>query len=150
MELIVDANILFSALLKDGVTRKLLISDEFELYTSKFVFEEFFKHIDELAIKLNASNKVLNLHIDGLIAESKLKIITKDDVKSYVEKAEQISKDPDDVQYFACALKIKCGIWSNDKKMKNQSAVKVYTTADLLKIFNNQIVFYKTTHERGR
>jgi predicted nucleic acid-binding protein len=148
MELIVDANILISALLKDGVTRKMLLSDEFKLYTPNFIFEEFFEHINDLAIKSNISNKVLNIHINDIIAESKLKIVTKDEVRSYIQMAEQISTDPDDVQYFATALKMKCGIWSNDKKMKNQSDVKVYTTADLFKIFNNQIVFYKTTFER--
>ena len=36
--------------------------------------------------------------------------------------------------YFALALKLNCGIWSNDKKLKNQDKVKVYSTEDLLKI----------------
>jgi predicted nucleic acid-binding protein len=150
MELIVDANILISALLKNGVTRKLLLSDEFRLYTPKFILEEFFEHINELAIKSNISDKALNTLIKNMIVESKIKIISKDEVKSYIQMAEQISTDPDDVQYFATALKLKCGIWSNDKKMKNQSAVKIYTTSDLLEIFNNRIVFYKTTTKRER
>jgi len=46
-------------------------------------------------------------------------IISKNEVKTFIKKAEQISPDPDDVLYFATALKLNCGIWSNDKELKN-------------------------------
>ena len=42
-------------------------------------------------------------------------------------------KNKKDVLYFALALKLKCGIWSNDKKLKEQNKVKVYCTGELLK-----------------
>ena len=51
MELVVDANILVSGLLKDGITRELMLNNYISLYTSEFIFEEFFKHISELAKK---------------------------------------------------------------------------------------------------
>ena len=35
--------------------------------------------------------------------------------------------------YFALELKLNWGIWSNDKKLKEQNKVKVYSTEDLLK-----------------
>ncbi len=69
-----------------------------------------------------------------LIVESGLKIITKDEVRSFIDLAEKISPDPDDVLYFATALKLDCGIWSNDKELKNQNHVKVYSTSDLIKM----------------
>ncbi len=124
MELIVDANILISALLKDGVTRKLLLSDEFKLYTPKFILEEFFEHINELAIKSNISDKSLDIIIKNMIVESKIKIISKHQGRAYIQMAERISTDPDDVQYFATALKLKCGIWSNDKKNEKSIGYK--------------------------
>jgi predicted nucleic acid-binding protein len=52
-----------------------------------------------------------------------------------IKKAEQISPDPDDVMYFATALKLNCSIWSNDKEMKKQKYVRVYATHDLVKLF---------------
>lgn len=53
MELVVYANILVSGLLKDGITRELMLNNYISLYTSELIFEEFFEHIGELAKKEN-------------------------------------------------------------------------------------------------
>lgn len=63
-----------------------------------------------------------------LIVESSVKITTKDEVRSFIDLAEKISPDSDDVLYFATALKLDCGIWSNDKELKKQNHVKIYST----------------------
>ncbi len=47
MELVVDANILISGLIKDGITRDLMLRNDLDLYTSEFIFIEFFNHIKE-------------------------------------------------------------------------------------------------------
>ncbi|MBI2152065.1 hypothetical protein HYU21_05030 [Candidatus Woesearchaeota archaeon] len=36
--------------------------------------------------------------------------------------------------YFALALKLNCALWSNDKKLREQSEVKVYNTYELVKL----------------
>ena len=150
MELVVDANILFSALIKSGITREFMIDDDIILYAPEYILEEFFEHFNELKNKTHTDSFKLQNTAQKLISLSKLQIIPLSEINLFIKKAKEISPDPQDALYFATALKMNCGIWSNDKKMKNQLAVKVYTTADLLKIFNNQIVFYKTTHERER
>lgn len=43
----------------------------------------------------------------------------------------KISPDKDDVDYFALALKLDIGIWSNDKLLKGQSVVKVFNTMEM-------------------
>lgn len=135
MELVVDANILVSGLLKDGITRELMLNNYISLYTSEFIFEEFFKHIGELAKKAEMQKESLQNLAEILILESDLKVISKDEVRSFINLAKKISPDPDDVLYFATALKLNCAIWSNDKILKEQNQVKVYTTSDLLKLF---------------
>jgi len=50
---------------------------------------------------------------------------------SFMEKASAIP-DPDDVDFAALALKRDCPIWSNDKELKQQSVVKVFSTSDLV------------------
>jgi len=52
-----------------------------------------------------------------------------------MKKADEISPDPDDEMYFATALKQNIGIWSNDKEMKKQKVIDVYSTNDLVKLF---------------
>ena len=132
MELVVDANILISGLIKDGITRELLLNNYLDLYTSEFIYYELFKHIKEIAKKADMTvNKITDI-LEILIIESDLKIITKDHVKSFIDAANNISPDIDDALYFSVALKLNCAIWSNDKELKNQKIVKVYSTSDLL------------------
>lgn len=41
-----------------------------------------------------------------------------------------------DSEYFALALKLNCAIWSNDKRLKQQDKIKVYSTEDLVKVLH--------------
>ncbi|MFH1094689.1 MAG: PIN domain-containing protein [Candidatus Micrarchaeota archaeon] len=45
--------------------------------------------------------------------------------------ARRLSPDPDDWPFFALALSRDCGIWSNDKRLKKQAKVKVWSTEEL-------------------
>ena len=134
MDLVVDANILVSGLLKNGITRELMLNNELDLYTSEFIFTEFFKHLKDLAKKACMDINELKDIAEILIIESKLKVITKDEVKSYIDQADKISPDVDDALYFATALKLNCAIWSNDKELKNQKYVKIFSTSDLIRM----------------
>ncbi|MBS3175821.1 hypothetical protein J4457_01145 [Candidatus Woesearchaeota archaeon] len=55
-------------------------------------------------------------------------------IVSYFDDAENLTPDPDDMAYFAIALRLNCAIWSNDKKLKEQNKIKVYHTHELTKI----------------
>ena len=59
--------------------------------------------------------------------------VKEEDLIAYMEEADLITPDPDDVMYFALALKLNCSIWSNDKKLKHQDKIKVYFTEELVK-----------------
>ena len=135
MELVVDANILISGLLKNGITRELMLNIDIKLYTSEFIIEELFNHITELSKKAGMNKKEFKEQAEILINESDLKIVTKDEVRPYINLANALSPDIDDALYFATALKLKCAIWSNDKELKNQKHVKIYSTTDLIKLF---------------
>ena len=51
MELVVDANILFSALINEGTTRELMLNDELVLFAPEYIIDEFLEHIIELERK---------------------------------------------------------------------------------------------------
>ena len=53
-----------------------------------------------------------------------------------LEEAKKICPDRDDVPYFALALKFNIPIWSNDKKLKEQNKIKVYSTQDILNLLS--------------
>ena len=131
MELVVDANVLFSAMIKEGFTTELMFSDQIRLFAPEFLLEEVFKHENEILEKTKRNKDDFSeiLEILKLI----IKIIPAKEFDIYTTEAEVISPDPDDVQYFALALKLQCGIWSNDKKLKEQNSVSVYNTEEIAK-----------------
>ncbi len=134
MKLIIDANILFSAFLKDGLTRRIIIYNFFELYTPKYILEEFFEHIAELAKKSKVNKEIMKSNIKEFISSSGIKLYSKKDMQDFIGKAKIISPDNDDVMYFAAALKLNCPIWSNDKKLREQNKIKIHSTKEILDI----------------
>ena len=51
MQLVIDANIVFAALIKAGSTADLITSPKLELYSPPFLFEEFEKYSSYLLDK---------------------------------------------------------------------------------------------------
>ena len=51
MDIIVDANVLFSVLIKDSFSYNLLFSGKFHLFTPEYIFTELEKHKEEILEK---------------------------------------------------------------------------------------------------
>ena len=60
-------------------------------------------------------------------------VIPKEEYQAYVREAQSISPDEKDILYLALAIKLQCPVWSNDKKLKEQHRVIVYSTPELIK-----------------
>jgi len=131
MLLVADANELFSAAIKEGKAAEILVSDKVELITPEFIFSEFKKHKDEILEKTHRDSEDFNKFL--LLIEDKIEVIPSSELEPFLNEANSLSPDPDDMQYFAAALKYNCGIWSNDKALKKQSRVKIYSTSELIK-----------------
>ena len=132
MLLVVDMNILFSFFKKYSPTRKLLINPNLELYSPEYALDELNKHLEEIMLKSKINIGVFELY--KKILSWFVKFIPVSEYKEFKNKAELITPDEDDTQYFALALKLNCPIWSNDKRLKKQSKIEVFNTEDLLKI----------------
>ena len=128
MDLVIDSNILFAALLKESGTSDILFKHT--LYAPEFIFEEFKKYKEYLKGKTKRTEE----DFDGLfdLFERNVILIPKEEIESFIEKAEKISPDAKDIPYLALALKLKCGLWSNDGDLKEkQNVIQVYSTEDL-------------------
>ncbi|HIJ03012.1 TPA: hypothetical protein HA369_01705 [Candidatus Woesearchaeota archaeon] len=64
--------------------------------------------------------------------EKKITISPKEDYQQYLTPAKHITPDENDTEYFALALKLSCPIWSNDKRLKNQEKIRIFSTTELL------------------
>ena len=132
MKLIVDANILFSALIKEGLTAELLISDKLQLFAPEFLFTEFAKYKDLILRKTHRNEEEFNQLLE--ILKEQISIVPKKEITPFMDEAEKISPDPKDTIYLACAIALRSNIWSNDKKLKqDQTKITVFSTEELLK-----------------
>ena len=70
------------------------------------------------------------------IIKKKISIIPNEDTANFIVKAKEISPDEKDADYFALAIKLNCPLWSNDKKLKEQNQVDIYSSEELIKMFD--------------
>lgn len=130
MDLVVDANILISALIKESTTSDMLFRNDLHLFAPEFIFLELEKHKKEVKNKIKRTEEDFERLIK--IFERRIEIIPKEEIEVFLERAEEISPDIKDVAYVALALKLNCCIWSNDKILRDkQSIIKVYSTNEL-------------------
>ena len=129
MKLVVDANVLFSALIKDSTSAELLFNENLDLYFPDFIMDEFRKYESIILKKTHRTREqfygVLN-DLNKVIAT-----VQKRDFGRKLAEAKRFCPDKDDVMYFALALEMECALWSNDKKLKCQDRVKIYSTDEL-------------------
>lgn len=134
MDLVIDANILFSVLIKRGVTEKLLFEEDLHIFAPEFLFEEFEKYNDLILSKTDRTKEEFNKLIN--ILKRRIKIIPNEETEEFITQAKKICPDKKDVDYFALALKLKCPLWSNDKELKvKQKIILIYSTEELITMF---------------
>lgn len=130
MGLVVDANILFSFFNEKSKARELSTLSSIILYSPEFALEEINKHRGEILKRFSLSDVQFSLILKLL--QIVINFVKSEEYTRFLPKAKEISPDPDDVDFFALALKLECDIWSNDTNLKEQSRVKVFSTKDLV------------------
>lgn len=134
MEVILDANILFAGLIKASTTAILLFNPNLKIYAPEFVLEEFMKYSNFIQEKMKRTREEFVTIMHQL--HQVITVIPQEEYKEYMDKAEKISPDDKDTMYFALALKMKCGIWSNDSRLKKQNMVTIHNTKELVDRLN--------------
>ncbi len=132
MRLVVDANVLFAALIRRNATFLMLFEDSLQLYAPQFIFDEFAIHKDELVKKTSQNPQDFENAL--LIISKRFQIVQTSEFASFAQAAGSFSPDPKDVPYLALALHLgpDVSIWSNDKRLKIQDKVPVISTAELI------------------
>ncbi len=132
MEIVVDTNIIISALLRDGLTRRILLLSPFDMYTLAFAQEEIQKHKAELIYKSKLTDEQFGYLIQLIF--SRMSLVPLQDIEPFRDRATGIMMDIDiaDSPFLALAMLLDAPIWSNDAHFKRQNAAKVLTTKDIL------------------
>ena len=132
MKLVVDANVLFSFFKEESLTRKLITSPELLLFSPTFSLLELDKNKEEVADRAKISfdeyeyvKKVLTNFV---------RFIPLEKYENKLLEAKETSPDPKDIRYFALALWLAIPLWTNEKRLKRQDKVIVFSTSELLKM----------------
>ena len=131
MRLVVDANVLFAALIKDGMTAELFFDERLELHAPPHLEEELRRN--EAAIR----GKTTREDIDNAIVAAMGRIIlhTNREHAGTWDEALEKCPDPKDTPYFALALALGCPFWTAERGLERQEVVRVVRTSDLRRLF---------------
>lgn len=135
MKLVIDANIVISALIADSKTRELIVTLEPELLTPAFVHDEIENYEDMIAEKSGMGSDQVRQFIDLLFQY--IGVVPAEDFYPAIEKADEAigDTDPDDVLYLACAIANDAALWSDDSDFDQQNLVETYSTSDVIDSF---------------
>jgi len=135
VELVIDANIIISAVISSGgKTCYLLFSESTDLFAPEFLLKEFEKYKHEILEKSSLTEGEFNLALS--LISSRIKFIPFSEFEKSISKARKLCPDPDDTEYFALAISKNIPLWSNDKALKKQESVDVLSTSELLELFS--------------
>lgn len=133
MLVVVDANRIMAALLRDGTTRAVLLDRDCAFVAPDRLLDEVAKHRDLLRRRANADVRAFE-QLFALVL-SRIRIVSPRSIRRHLPEARAVMDpvDPSDVPYLACALAVDAdAVWSHDRHFDEQDLVEVWTNADLL------------------
>ena len=138
MPIVLDSNILISAIIRDSITREIIISSNNEFLLPEYSFLEIKKHEEDTLSKARLSKEEFIELMKKLLRY--IKIVKTQSILPFQKKAEKIMEniDRDDILFVACALAFKCPIWSDDRHFKIQKTIKVYNTEELTTLMSSK------------
>ena len=133
MIIIVDTNILISALIKNAQTRKIMVTANEHFVLPEIALEEVRDHEATILKKSGLSKEEYNHLLTRLL--NYVELIPIEKLKTHLQKACRIMEkiDIDDAAFIAAALAYTDAIiWSDDKHFKKQQQIKVFNTQEMM------------------
>lgn len=130
--IVVDANVLFGALLRDGTTRHVLLYGALDLHTPPTVWDEFGRNRAYLLTKSGATEAAFDLLVGALrdrVADVPLLLIR----QRMPEARKRVGTDGKlDAPYVAAALALGATLWTQDKRLRAWAGVACLSTEDIV------------------
>jgi putative PIN family toxin of toxin-antitoxin system len=133
MNLVIDTNRIIASLIRDGLSRNILLDSRFLFYSPEHTFAEISKY-DSLICKKAKINSEHFMTLLSIFFEH-IHVLAEEDYRDYIDESLDMISDSDDAPFIAAALAIKAdGIWTDDSDFNSQNQVKIYTTKDLINL----------------
>lgn len=133
MKLVIDVNIVLSALIRDSATRKLILESPDDLYFPEPSLEKIWKYKPYIIGKSGLPEKDVDKLLDALFKY--IRLVPTDDLRDRWDRARRIMGhiDPEDVVFIAAALALEnSAIWSDDRHFERQHAVQIRKTSEMM------------------
>jgi len=136
MKLVVDANVVISALIADSKARELVVTLEPDLFTPKFVHDEIGNYEELIVEKSGMTPDRVAQFVDLLFQY--IEVVLASEFYPYIEEADAAigDTDPDDVLYVTSALSTDAGICSDDSDFEEQDIVEAHWTSTVIDSFD--------------
>ena len=130
--IVVDTNILLSALIADSKTRNLVVNLDHQLVAPEPIYDEVEEYRGLIQEKSGLDRGAVDTLLNTLFKY--IEIIPTEDVEQFIDQAnkELGEIDKDDVVFLAAALSVDGSIWSDDQHLHQQDLVPAYTTPELI------------------
>lgn len=127
IEIVVDANIIISALI-GGSSREILFDHRFKFLTTDFTIGEVEKYIPEISKKSNTEER----YIQETLELIPLDIKEENRYGNSLDKADEMIGDIDekDIRILALAIETDNYLWSEDKDFEEAGFDKLLKTKD--------------------
>ena len=136
MIIVVDVNILISALIKDSAIREIIVKSEQDFCFPEPSMQKIRKYKPLIIEKSGMSEESINKVLEILFQF--VRIIPVEELKSYWLEAKRIMEhiDPEDVTFIATALsQEEAIIWSDDKHFERQNELLILKTKNMVDLF---------------
>lgn len=111
-----------------------------KIFAPEYLFDELEEHLSRIKLLTSLSSSEVDFLISRL--RGYITIVEKSEFEAFLHEANSLISDPDDTEYLALSLAMnKCPIWSNDPHFKEQSAVQVFTTEELVDFLKSKNLF---------
>ena len=134
MQLVVDANVLISALLRDNAVRDALRLTSDTVSTPRYAFEEIDAHREEISRRSDLSANELDQLLDEM-KHDLINTIENERARQNMNEADREMKDidPDDSVFVSTAIEIGGTVVSNDQHFEEQELVPHMWTSEFVK-----------------
>ncbi len=139
MNVVLDVNILFSAVMKDSTTRNILMTSDNEFFFPEESLVKIKKYESLLLQKSGLGEEELRDLLKLLFRI--VQVVSTNDTLQQWEKAKVLMErvDSEDVPILATALSIQSAIiWSDDAHLTKQDVVRVFTTREIINVLSDE------------
>ena len=138
MKLVIDTSSIISALIKNGISRRIIVSPAIKFITPDHTLKEISKYKEMICKKAKLTSNEFDILFTLLFEH--ITIMPKEEYKNSFDSAKQYIEDIDDVPFMALCLATKAdGMWSDDAHFKRQKGLTIFRTKELALAFKSHL-----------